>query len=165
MFTNKPLLGQIGAGLAALLLAPPLAFANPLLDIEADMPSVMQDQVCGDLLAGMSIAGLKELGSQGVDRNEVVSDDRLKLVYHTGALAILLMENARPELSDEGIAHARKIALEVEARDAMSHVGVVRYCAENIQERLGTHEFHPEVYEQAVLKAYNTLPLLGGGGE
>lgn len=129
------------------------------VDVFSGSSELFKSRVCGDLLAGLSLAGLRELGAEGKSFEDLQDDDRVSLVFHTAAASILHFEAAEG-LSNEDIAASAELAKSIEAMEAKVHIKIATQCNQTVVDWLASGEIIEPAYEQALIKAYNTLPAL-----
>lgn len=117
----------------------------------------MQHRICGDLLAGLSVAGVRELALKGMTLEDL--NDETIAIFDTAASSILLMESVRAMNAQER-QKAAEIARNIEKRSAKEHIQVALFCRQTVQQWLDTGEVLEQAYEQAILQARNTLPII-----
>lgn len=161
-FTSKKIslaLRFTSAALATFIALGATANASPIERL-SEYPEPIQYQICGDLLAGLSLAGLRDLGSRGMTIDHVEEDERVSMVFHTAAASILLMEKAQEEITSEGVEFSREVAIKIEASPEVEHIKTALQCSDLVGKWLKEGEIIEAAYEQAVFKAYSTLPAL-----
>src|SRR5690606_20306335 len=122
----------------------------------SNQSAAVQAHICGDLLASMALAGVRDSASK-LDE----SPESLALAYETGAHAILALERSA-SLSAEDKGTAIEAAKEIEAMAAMPHIRTVVYCRNTIQSWIDSGEVIPEAFEQALTQSQAMLPQLVG---
>ncbi len=160
LFTLKAAAGMLMATLCLVSTTAPAASqraaaADPLSSISTPE----RNYVCGELLVGLAIAGLRDYARSGgvLPQNDSSVDPNLAQIYVTGAASILMFQQAKG-LGEAEREDAHEVTAGLVQGPAKAHIQAAISCRQTVEQWLDTGEIVEQAYEQALLEARNTLP-------
>lgn len=145
---------------AATFAAPPQSTAQTTsADPLESLYAPERNYVCGELLVGLAIAGLRDYAQAGgvLPQGEASVDPNLAQIYMTGAASILMFEQAK-NLDEASRSRAHELTANLVQGPAPEHIRAALSCRQTVQRWLDSGEIIEQAYEQALIQAKNTLP-------